>query len=331
MRKAKKGEHSPLPFGSQYGGMPAVPGAQYYEQPAVAQQTGPYLGQSLNQSGYNDPGMYAPPPSYYPQAPGQPMDMGFNIPSNLLHNPAVANMAMEYGQSLLGQGKEVVDKEIKKYMSMSRVKYYFSVDTYYVGRKLGLLLFPFAQKDWSVKFNSEEPIQPRYELNAPDLYIPTMSFITYILTAGVCLGIQNRFTPEVLGIQASSALVWMVMEVLAILLTLYVMNIQSSLRALDIIAFSGYKYVGMIAILLITLALYGTGYFLALIYCSVSLSFFLIRTLKFQVQPDVQSNQYSHHASSGSKRRTYLLLFIASIQPLMMWWLTRHLVPTHSS
>nr|CAG4644188.1 EOG090X0ATU [Lepidurus arcticus] len=329
MRKARKNENSPLPFGSQYVGMPSVPAPQYYED-VTQQQNGPYLGQNLNHIG-NDPGMYVQSQDYYAQAPGQPMAMGFNIPSNLLQNPAMANMAMEYGQSLLGQGKDVVDKEIKKYMSMSRVKYYFSVDTFYVGRKLGLLLFPFAQKDWSVKFDTEEPVQPRYELNAPDLYIPTMSFITYILTAGVCLGIQKKFSPEMLGIQASSALVWMVMEVLAILLTLYVMNIQSSLRTLDIIAFAGYKYVGMIAILLLSLALSNSGYHLALAYCSISLSFFLIRTLKFQVLPDIQSNQYGHHANPGSKRRTYLLLFIAGIQPVMLWWLTRHLVPTPSS
>ncbi len=53
-----------------------------------------------------------------------------------------------------------------------------------------------------------------------------------------------RFTPEELGIQASSALVWLVIEILAVMLTLYVMNIQTTLKSLDLIAFTGYKYVG---------------------------------------------------------------------------------------
>ena len=34
--------------------------------------------------------------------------------------------------------------QIEKYMSTSKLKYYFAVDTSYVGKKLGLLVFPFA-------------------------------------------------------------------------------------------------------------------------------------------------------------------------------------------
>ena len=99
-------------------------------------------------------------------------------------------------------------------------------------------------QDWSVRYSSEEPIQPRHEANAPDLYIPAMAFITYILVAGFLLGRQQRFSPEVLGMQASSATAWMIFEVLVILLTMYVLNTQTSLRTFDIIAFSGYKFVG---------------------------------------------------------------------------------------
>jgi len=71
-----------------------------------------------------------------------------------------------------------------------------------------------------------------------------MAFVTYVLVGGVSLGLQERFSPEVLGIQASTALVWAVLEVLAIWLTLYIMNIQTKLSVFDIIAFSSYKYVG---------------------------------------------------------------------------------------
>ncbi len=71
-----------------------------------------------------------------------------------------------------------------------------------------------------------------------------MAFVTYVLVGGVSLGIQERFSPEVLGIQASTALVWAVLEVLAIWLTLYIMNIQTKLSVFDIVAFSSYKYVG---------------------------------------------------------------------------------------
>lgn len=34
---------------------------------------------------------------------------------------------------------------------------------------------------------------PRFDVNAPDLYIPAMGFITYVLVAGVALGTQNKY------------------------------------------------------------------------------------------------------------------------------------------
>nr|CAG4646472.1 EOG090X0ATU [Macrothrix elegans] len=218
---------------------------------------------------------------------------------------------------------------VNNYVSQSQIKYYFSVDTSYVAKKLGILLFPFTHRDWSVKYNPEEPVQPRYELNAPDLYIPTMAFVTYVLVGGVSLGIQEKFSPEVLGIQASKALVWAILEVLAIWLTLYVMNIQTKLTNLDIMAYSSYKYVGMIIAIIVSF-IAPSSYHLALIYVSAAISFFMIRSLKVQILPESAQGHYGANNSfgggaEGSKRRTYLLLFMAGIQPLMMWWLTRHL------
>lgn len=32
--------------------------------------------------------------------------------------------------------------------------------------------FIFRFKNWSIKYNKAEPIAPRYEINAPDMYIP---------------------------------------------------------------------------------------------------------------------------------------------------------------
>ena len=71
-----------------------------------------------------------------------------------------------------------------------------------------------------------------------------MAFVTYVLVGGISLGLQERFSPEALGLQASTALIWAIIEVLAIWVTLYVMNIQTKLTSFDIIAFSSYKYVG---------------------------------------------------------------------------------------
>ena len=56
--------------------------------------------------------------------------------------------------------------------------------------------------------------------------------------------LPSRFTPEILGMQASSALVWLIMEVLAVLLSLYLVTVNTDLTTIDLVAFSGYKYVG---------------------------------------------------------------------------------------
>lgn len=55
-----------------------------------------------------------------------------------------------------------------------------------------------------------------------------------------------RFSPELLGVQASSALVWLIMEVLAVLLSLYLVTVNTDLTTIDLLAFSGYKYVGYV-------------------------------------------------------------------------------------
>lgn len=53
-----------------------------------------------------------------------------------------------------------------------------------------------------------------------------------------------RFSPEVLGLCASTALVWIVIEVLMMLLSLYLLTVHTDLSTFDLIAYSGYKYVG---------------------------------------------------------------------------------------
>ena len=60
----------------------------------------------------------------------------------------------------------------------------------------GLLLFPFSHSDWSVKYAQDEPVQPKFDVNAPDLYIPTMAYVTYILLVGYVLGLRNAFSPD---------------------------------------------------------------------------------------------------------------------------------------
>lgn len=294
-RNVQAAHHRGNPYGSQGGPTPL------FEDTSTDQQQGM-------------PGM-----------PGMPGGFGQFAGNEFLQGP-MANVAVGYGAAVASQGKEYVEKHIDRFVSVSKLKYYFAVDTSYVVKKLGLLVFPFTHKNWSVQYNKSEPVAPRYEINAPDLYIPVMAFVTYILVAGLVMGTQNRFTPEQLGITASSALVWLFVEIMAILFSLYLCNVQAEIKSLDLLAFCGYKYFGMIVSCLGGLVFQSVGYYLILLWMSISIGFFMVRTLRLIIVPESAPDGIAR----ASKRRIYLLLFIALLQPLFMYFLTSHLKPVAS-
>uniref|UniRef100_A0AC11BTF1 Yip1 interacting factor homolog B, membrane trafficking protein n=2 Tax=Caprinae TaxID=9963 RepID=A0AC11BTF1_SHEEP len=202
----------------------------------------------------------------------------------------VSNMAMAYGSSLAAQGKELVDKN-----------------------------------DWEVQYQQDTPVAPRFDVNAPDLYIPAMAFITYVLVAGLALGTQDRFSPDLLGLQASSALAWLTVEVLAILLSLYLITVNTDLSTIDLVAFLGYKYVGMIGGVLMGLLFGKIGYYLVLGWCCVSIFVFMIRTLRLKILAEAAAEGIPVRGARN-QLRMYLTMAVAAAQPLLMYWLTFHLV-----
>lgn len=60
------------------------------------------------------------------------------------------------------------------------------------------------------------------------------------------LEMKNRFSPEILGPTASSALAVIILEFTIIKLCVYVLNITSDVPILDLLAYSGYKFVGWV-------------------------------------------------------------------------------------
>lgn len=77
----------------------------------------------------------APPIGQAPQVPAQ---------FAMFQQPIVQDMALQYGQKLADQGKELVNEKFEKYVPVTRLKYYFAVDNKYVINKLRLLFFPFT-------------------------------------------------------------------------------------------------------------------------------------------------------------------------------------------
>ena len=103
-----------------------------------------------------------------------------------------------------------------------------------------------------------------------------MGFVTYVLATGLVLGTQQRFTPEHLGITASSLLAWLLAEVLIIWLCLYLLAVNTQLKWLDIIAYCGYKYVCMIVSIGLGLIGGKYGYYGGLGYTAVAIAYFLV-------------------------------------------------------
>lgn len=128
-----------------------------------------YAGGDVQQQPYyyypnQGDGVYVPPNagapaqqpnSAYGQAPPQQQPTYFN-PAGMAagmagmsmnnFNPVISNFAKQYGESLVGQGKEMVDEKLQKFVTVSKLKYYFAVDTTYVAKKMGLIFFPFTHK-----------------------------------------------------------------------------------------------------------------------------------------------------------------------------------------
>ena len=56
----------------------------------------------------------------------------------------------------------------------------------------------------------------RYDLHAPDLYIPSMAFVTYVLVSAFALGTSGKFNPEVIFTTGWSCIGLLVLELMII-------------------------------------------------------------------------------------------------------------------
>jgi len=89
-------------------------------------------------------------------------------------------------------------------------------------------------------------LPPREDINSPDMYIPVMAFVTYILMSTLLAGLRGAFRPELLGLTATNAFAVVVIELLCLKLGTYLLNISNESQWLDLVAYSGYKFVGVI-------------------------------------------------------------------------------------
>lgn len=110
-----------------------------------------------------------------------------------------------------------------------------------------------------------------------------MALVTYILLSTLVAGIRGKFNPELFGYTATTALGVVIFEIIALKVGCYLLSISSQSQLLDLIAYSGYKFVGIIATIAIAEVVNGgkgTGGWvgwLVFIYTFLANSLFLVR------------------------------------------------------
>ncbi|GBG73047.1 hypothetical protein CBR_g12765 [Chara braunii] len=229
-----------------------------------------------------------------------------------------------YGEKILGSGRSYVQSNISRYFTGHDVQYYFQVNDQYVRNKLKLLLFPFFHRGHWTRITEHvangrlvyKP--PRYDINAPDLYVPLMGFGTYVVLCGIAAGLDHRFTPEVLGTQFTRGLIawgvqWVLMRGF-----LYALG-SGEAPMLDLVAYTGYAFVG-VSVSILSFVLMSWLYWIVWAWTSLCMGMFVVKTMKRILFAE------SRHYDRDSSRHHYILLLMAALQfPIAAWlgWLKR--------
>ncbi|EER29947.1 hypothetical protein D8B26_007215 [Coccidioides posadasii str. Silveira] len=312
----------------------------------------PPTTQQPQQSSYGNP--YQPAPAQGGSGTFAPNFGGF------MTDPTT-HMGFQVGKSAMMAGQEYMEQNLNRYVSIPALKHYFNVSNSYVIKKLGLVLFPWRHKPWSrqqgrLSSSTTGPngqisqaqytsiyLPPRDDINSPDMYIPAMALVTYILLSAVLAGFRGSFHPELLGSITTTALAVVIFEIICLKVAMYILSISNDSQLLDLVAYSGYKFVGIILTLVAAETLSpgrGTGGWvgwLVFTYTFLANSFFLLRSLKYVLLPDsssdgpIRGGTMPTVARSQRNRRTQFLFIYSYIMQFLFMWVLSRLDPITST
>lgn len=171
------------------------------------------------------------------------------------------------------------------------------------------------------------------------MYIPTMALVTYILLSTLLAGLRGAFHPELLGYTATVAVSVTLLEILIIRTGTFLLAISNSSQLMDLVAYSGYKFVHVIVSLLLSHLASWLGFgsawvsWVIFLYCFGANAFFLLRSLRYVLLPDQggQGMGVGGHAAAGytvqksqkSRRTQFLFVYSYVVQFGFMVWLSR--------
>ena len=232
----------------------------------------------------------------------------------------------------------------------SALRPYFEVDGRYIQHKMKRILCPFAFKEWTRTVCRREsgicPIEtnirshhcsfnrqsryvtslpenrsfPASNENTPDLYIPCMSFFTYILLCAVGQGASGQFSPDIILTVFQKCLLALFLEVMVLLLCFRCG--MAGCSVLDLVSCAGYKYVslcinvvvGSLAAALMDGNNITSVQRLSFLYTCATASYFMVK---------VWLGAMPEYVLPRGPKDDMTLLVVAASQPLFMWYIAR--------
>ncbi|KAM0943711.1 putative Yif1 family protein [Dioscorea sansibarensis] len=220
-----------------------------------------------------------------------------------------------YGERFLGSSSEFMQSNFSS--CFSNLQYYFQVNNKYVRSKLKLVLFPFLHRGHWTRMS--EPVGDRLsykppidDINAPDLYVPFVAFVTYIVLSGFAFGLLGTFSPKALSLQFTRGLAGWFLQVMMLKGLLYSLG-SSGAPFFDIVAYGGYAFAGL-SVAILTKLVWNYSYYFMLSWLCFCMGVFLVNTMKRVLFAEMRG--YNNH----SNRHHYIFIFIAIAQfPLFFW------------
>lgn len=204
-------------------------------------------------------------------------------------------MDLEIGKGVVNVGKDYVNKGFEN-VNFRTIKPYFDINNEYIIKKIMLIICPFRTKNWNSK------------LTNPDLYIPLMSFLTYILITGFFLGLKHEFTPEKLSIVFTKLLTYEAILGMIVKMVGYFMDI-TELGFFDFICYSGYKFVVVLFLMMVNVRYVKI---LWRLYLFIAFFFFLSRSMKAKM-----------NMTKGRRRKIYFLFIVVILEMFLVFVLAR--------
>lgn len=245
---------------------------------------------------------------------------------NSIFTDPAAQMGLQFSQTALNASQQYMQNNLQQFVSNEDIKYYFKVSNSYVLKKLMLILFPYRNKTWVRQLRSssenngasnEAHATPIEDVNAPDLYIPTMAFLSYILVWALGEGVKGDFHPEMLGYATTRTLAFYIMDLILLRISFYILGISSkNSKIWDLVSYTGYKFVPIFIILLFdtltNISSIVVKYCIMGILC-FSFGFFLMRSLRYVVLPN------GGIGGESRMRMQYLFAYCFLVQGLFVW------------